>query len=116
MLRTIAFTLVGIAVLGVLLLLGSETLHMMPGHALVLVADGAKTYHGLPNQDICGDEHMRVTTAEEAKRLGYGPCDTCRNDGLFMGRTCSTIRSLAEDHLGFPRGLDRWNADGSWNW
>lgn len=115
-LQWISLTVVGIAVLAVLAVLGSETLHMMPDHAVILVDDDSRTYHGLPNANMCGSELARLTTFGKAKELGYEPCHVCRDDGLFVGRTCSTVRSLAEDHVGFPRGQDRWNEDGSWNW
>ena len=108
--------LLGLAILGVLGVLGSETVRTMPDHAIVLVDTQAHVYHGIPNADVCGDESMSLMTAREARDLGYEPCPRCREDGLFAGRTCSAIRALAEDYLRFPRGRERWNDDGPWNW
>jgi hypothetical protein len=87
----------------------------MPDHAVVIVDADRKLYLAPP----CVSEGMRYfprLTIAQARKLGFQPEPSCRDQEGFV-QEARSLSGIWFERLGLLNPLpSRWNADGTWNW
>jgi hypothetical protein len=120
-----------VAICGTLLWIGFciGSTYVTPKHALVL-CDEREKYYLAPSCVDAWSERGERTEAErillpyslqtmtvgEARKAGYKPERTCRDQGGFTQEGRSLTGDLLERIGILPKLKSRWNADGTWNW
>lgn len=119
--RAFEYLKVGLGICTVLLLLWAFVVELsqpIPDYAHVMVDDRAKIYYApmyFYDNDVDGWQKLRLTTAGEAKNLGYEPDPKCRAGGYFIYDMGAQVWTWL-DNAGIIKQKRRWNPDGSWNW
>lgn len=87
----------------------------MPPNAVVVITLQNKLYHSIHFDYVCvAGKTAKITTLQEALKMGYKPDPHCQELGYFRGNRLFLFHYLLSK-LGYPVN-SRWDKHGNWLW
>jgi len=115
----ISFKLIaGLLVSSMIFGFAAQTSKSMPSNAILYVNDYKKIYFTPKCLKSCDSYRFRLTTAKEARELGYSPDKECQ-DGVGFHQPDRSFTGHLFQRIGLLKPLpspSRWNENGTWNY